>query len=1049
MRLKYLIFLLFIMQARDLRAQTIINGCEAAEFGIDGDIYSGGSQFGNITGNSNNTDDWFVGSGIYSGNGLGVIDVSGSGMWEMYLQGGVNYGSTGGMSLPPNSIVGNIRWQDAVYARDYYGGPGATDTTSYVQASKNGEDPAVWDTGPSNVTPKNDLIDCYGHLRRDGITAADNLWLNVGFSRISNSGDSYFDAELYAHYLDYDRDAETFNSAGPDEGHVAWEFDAQGNIVKHGDLVLSCKFSTNSPPELELRIWVSRFDYINTTPATFIYGNDFNGGYNGSQYGYAKVEAPPGANIGCGLSNTASTNGPPWGTLNSSGEYSDMYEQFQFVEIGVDLTVFGVDPALAVENGIDPCWNPFANILFKSRASNSFTAQLKDFSGPFPFGDIPTVPPDVVGDTITCFEPLAEVYAEQLVTGAFYWWETPDGNIVSQIDSSHIFVDMPGMYILHAAAMSGCQEGMDTTYVYSEIMNLSAWITADTVYDCTVSTLLEGHGSGVDNQFSWTGPNGYTSSMQNISVLDPGTYYLEVFDGNSGCTAYDTILVSRTACEDIDPADLPDSGNLAILIDTIPPDFTVPADITINCDQTPDISITGDVLDESDNCANPTGEANYTDSEIIVCDGQLVIERTWYLMDDCANETTMVQTITLSDTTPPTFTVPADITIDCNDNPSDLILVGDVTDESDNCDNMLSEAVYTDEVAIPCMGSEIITRVWLLADDCGNTVRDTQLITLQDVDPPVFTIPDDVTLECDADLTDLSLTGSVNDGYDNCDFSINEVLYVDNLVEGSFCDGTTVVYRTWGVEDGCGNINAGIQFITLEDTTPPDFTAPADITLSCETDLSDLTFTGEISGGSDNCDTNLGDATYNDIMDTSCGGAGMIIREWTLADACGNTTTRIQNIYIEDNDPPAFTPPAAVTISCEQNPDDLFITGIITNAGDGCDAGLAIPTYTDVFVPTCSGAGTITRTWSLSDACGNTTTELQTITIEDNGAPTFTVPFDVTLNCHLDFDDLNITGDVYDADDACDIGLLDITYADVVSGGTPCNGLFITRICNG
>ena len=55
------------------------------------------------------------------------------------------------------------------------GGPGTTDITSFTSASKNAEDPADWDTGPSNVTPKNDIIDCYGHLRRDGTSFSDDL----------------------------------------------------------------------------------------------------------------------------------------------------------------------------------------------------------------------------------------------------------------------------------------------------------------------------------------------------------------------------------------------------------------------------------------------------------------------------------------------------------------------------------------------------------------------------------------------------------------------------------------------------------------------------------------------------------------------------------------------------------------------------------------------------------------------------------------------------------------------------------------------------------
>jgi hypothetical protein len=45
-------------------------------------------------------------------------------------------------------------------------------------------------------------------------------------------------------------------------------------------------------------------------------------------------------------------------------------------------------------------------------------------------------------------------------------------------------------------------------------------------------------------------------------------------------------------------------------------------------------------------------------------------------------------------------------------------------------------------------------------------------------------------------------------------------------------------------------------------------------------------------------------------------------------------------------------------------------------------------------------AGTITRTWTATDNCGNTATATQTITVIDNTAPIFAnVPTNVTVDC--------------------------------------------------
>ena len=68
------------------------------------------------------------------------------------------------------------------------------------------------------------------------------------------------------------------------------------------------------------------------------------------------------------------------------------------------------------------------------------------------------------------------------------------------------------------------------------------------------------------------------------------------------------------------------------------------------------------------------------------------------------------------------------------------------------------------------------------------------------------------------------------------------------------------------------------------------------------------------------------------------------------------------------------------------------VTGDVTDEADNCDTSLDA-TYTDVVTPgACEGEEIITRTWTLTDDCGNTTTHVQIITAQDTTAPTFTVP---------------------------------------------------------
>ena len=96
--------------------------------------------------------------------------------------------------------------------------------------------------------------------------------------------------------------------------------------------------------------------------------------------------------------------------------------------------------------------------------------------------------------------------------------------------------------------------------------------------------------------------------------------------------------------------------------------------------------------------ATPHLMPRFTDVVVCrICEGEQIITRTWTLTDDCGNTTTHDQIITVEDTTPPTFTVPADITIykdaTCGYD-ADVTITGDVTDEADNCDTSLDATLH-------------------------------------------------------------------------------------------------------------------------------------------------------------------------------------------------------------------------------------------------------------------------------------------------------------------------------------------------------------------
>ena len=504
----------------------------------------------------------------------------------------------------------------------------------------------------------------------------------------------------------------------------------------------------------------------------------------------------------------------------------------------------------------------------------------------------------------------------------------------------------------------------------------------------------------------------------------------------------------------------PDQIQTITVRDNTPPTFTAPANTTIysgaNCTYDAGVAVTGDVTDEADNCSTNLN-ATFTDVVNSSDPCAIIITRTWHLVDNCLNAAPdQIQTITVRDNTPPTFTAPANTTIYSGANctyDAGVAVTGDVTDEADNCSTNLN-ATFTDVVnsSDPC--AIIITRTWHLVDNCLNAAPDQiQTITVRDNTPPTFTAPANTTIYSGANCTydaGVAVTGDVTDEADNCSTNLNAT-FTDVVNSSDPC--AIIITRTWHLVDNCLNAAPDqIQTITVRDNTPPTFTAPANITIysgaNCTYDAG-VAVTGDVTDEADNCSTNL-NATFTDVVNSSDPCAIIITRTWHLVDNCLNAAPdQIQTITVRDNTPPTFTAPANTTIYSGANctyDAGVAVTGDVTDEADNCSTNLNA-TFTDVVNSSDPCAIIITRTWHLVDNCLNAAPDqIQTITVRDNTPPTFTAPANTTIysgaNCTYDAG-VAVTGDVTDEADNCSTNL-NATFTDVVNSSDPC-AIIITR----
>ena len=410
------------------------------------------------------------------------------------------------------------------------------------------------------------------------------------------------------------------------------------------------------------------------------------------------------------------------------------------------------------------------------------------------------------------------------------------------------------------------------------------------------------------------------------------------------------------------------------VVDTTPPALVgVPADATVQCDAIP----APPTVTATDNC-DATLTVNFTETSNTVTEGCGTIVRTWDVTDNCGNNTTASQTLTVVDTTPPALVgVPADATVQC-----DAIPAPPTVTATDNCDATLT-VNFTETSNTVTEGCGTIVRTWDVTDNCGNNTTASQTLTVVDTTPPALVgVPADATVQCDAIPAPPTVTAT-----DNCDATLTV-----NFTETSntVTEGCGTIVRTWDVTDNCGNNTTASQTLTVVDTTPPALVGvPADATVQCDAIPAPPTVTA-----TDNCDATL-TVNFTETSNTVTEGCGTIVRTWDVTDNCGNNTTASQTLTVVDTTPPALVGvPADATVQCDAIPAPPTVT-----ATDNCDATLTV-NFTETSNTVTEGCGTIVRTWDVTDNCGNNTTASQTLTVVDTTPPALVgVPADATVQC--------------------------------------------------
>ena len=414
-------------------------------------------------------------------------------------------------------------------------------------------------------------------------------------------------------------------------------------------------------------------------------------------------------------------------------------------------------------------------------------------------------------------------------------------------------------------------------------------------------------------------------------------------------------------------------GNNAIVIqtitvdDTIPPTASNPATTIVPGGPAPTVDITV-VNDETDNCiVNPVVAFVSEVSDNNTCPE--TITRIYSVTDDCGNIINVAHLILITDFFLPTASNPIPLNVECIGDipPADINVV---IDESDN--QGIPTVAFVSDVSDGLSCPETITRTYSVTDICGGQITVDQIITVMDITPPVLSYPPaDILVQCLGDLPAMISLGYT----DNCD-SPGIAIGVD-ISDGQNCPET--ITRTWVYTDLCGNSSsAAIQTITVDDTTLPTASAPANINVGCMGDVP-LPNILEVTNELDNCTANPIVAYQGDVSDgLSC--PEIITRTYSITDECGNQITVNQIITVNDVTPPIASNPANISVPSSMDVPFPDPTVVITES-DNCTLNPIVTWVNDISDGNVCNMEKITRTYSITDDCGNQTLVFQEITI--------------------------------------------------------------------
>ncbi len=392
--------------------------------------------------------------------------------------------------------------------------------------------------------------------------------------------------------------------------------------------------------------------------------------------------------------------------------------------------------------------------------------------------------------------------------------------------------------------------------------------------------------------------------------------------------------------------------------------------------------------------------------------------------DDCGNFTQDTVLITINDNIAPTVICKENIVVALTQSGTAQVLAQAFDNGSyDNCSldsirvrrmdscGVVMDLPFERFVEFQCcdVGREVMVQLsaW---DTVGNTNSCMVRVQVQDKVAPVITCPPNDTVDCDVDLTDLSIFGPATVSGGSCNATSLDLVETRNLDN---C-GVGSITRTWTVPNTTISCT---QTITVNLVPSPSFNVtriPDSLIYVQCSDGIDIENLGQDSLQVESSGCQLLAVNYSQQVFNTDGECKEVLRRWQVIDWCQNPQANpllpgyeeyTQIVKLIDNTSPEFTnildtmiinadhtecnatvvlPTFLASDPCGSTP-DISISGIIANSEGGNDTLTNAEGGTVLLgVP----VGTYTIFYTASDGCNNSTTTPLVIVVRDIEGPT-------------------------------------------------------------